>query len=184
MKNVSKAAMIAAKILELLHWIGGIVMIGLLVCTFAAKDWLVNLIGSSILEGDTMLKVYGFEIAGADGNGTVLMSAVTMFSIAGALILPLMAMILRNVYLIIKKSESGTPFQKDNLRMVKEIGIFYILIPLISLTLSYIARLFVGVDFTETSADFDGFITGIVVLCLTQVFARGIELEKDVDGLL
>ena len=29
-----------------------------------------------------------------------------------------------------------------------------------------------------------GIIMGIIVLCLTQVFVRGAEMEKDVDGLV
>ncbi len=184
MEKMNKAAMAAAKIAELLHWIGGATMLGLFICSFAAPDWLLEALGSAIRGGDGTLKVYSFEISGTDSSGTVMMSAVTMFAIAGALLLPLMAMVFRNVYLIIKKSKNSTPFQKDNVRMVKEIGIFYVSMPLVGLTLSYIAKLVIGVDLVETGADLDGFMTGLVVLCLTQVFSRGLKLEEDVDGLL
>ena len=36
----------------------------------------------------------------------------------------------------------------------------------------------------EMSVDLDGFVMGILVLFLTQIFKRGIELQNDVDGLL
>ena len=50
--------------------------------------------------------------------------------------------------------------------------------------MSVIARLVIGVEVAEISNSFEGFVIGIVVLCITQFFAHGIELEKDVDGLL
>lgn len=57
-------------------------------------------------------------------------------------------------------------------------------IPVVGLIMSMIIRLAVGVDAVEISIHMDGFIMGIIVLCLTQFFAHGAELEKDVDGLL
>ena len=86
--------------------------------------------------------------------------------------------------LIIKKSEGTTPFQPDNVRMFREIGIFSIAVPVVGFVMSVIARIVIGVENAEIYNGFEGFVIGIVVLCITQFFAQGIELEKDVDGLL
>ena len=94
------------------------------------------------------------------------------------------AMIFRNLHLIFKKSENSTPFQKDNVRMMREIGIFAIAIPVIGFIMSVITRLVCGVDFAEISIDMGGISMGIIVLCFSQFFAHGVELENDVDGLL
>ena len=108
-----------------------------------------------------------------------------VFNVNGAvLILALMAMIFRNLNLIIKKSEGTTPFQPDNVRMFREIGIFSIAVPVVGLIMSIITRLVLGAEAAEVSNNFSGLVIGIVVLCITQFFAHGIELEKDVDGLL
>jgi len=40
------------------------------------------------------------------------------------------------------------------------------------------------VDFAEISIDMGGISMGIIVLCFSQFFAHGVELENDVDGLL
>lgn len=50
--------------------------------------------------------------------------------------------------------------------------------------MSIIARIVLGVDDVETSVNMYGFTMGVIVLCLTQFFVRGAELEKDVEGLL
>lgn len=68
--------------------------------------------------------------------------------------------------------------------MMREIGIFAIAVPVIGLTMSTIARLVLGVDHVETSVNMSGIFMGIIVLCLTQFFVHGSELEEDVDGLL
>ena len=85
---------------------------------------------------------------------------------------------------IFKNSENNTPFQKNNIRIMKEIGIFSIAVPMIGLIMSIIVRLVTGVETAEISIDMSGIFMGIVVLCLTQYFVHGANLEKDVDGLL
>ena len=59
-----------------------------------------------------------------------------------------------------------------------------IALPIIGLIMSITIRIVVGAEATEASIDFGGFIIGTIVLCLTQFFVHGAELEKDVDGLL
>ena len=62
--------------------------------------------------------------------------------------------------------------------------IFAISIPLAGLALSTVCRLILGTDTVETSVRLYGFSMGLVILCLTQFFARGVELEQDVEGLV
>ena len=68
--------------------------------------------------------------------------------------------------------------------MMREIGIFTIAIPVIGFIMSVLARLVMGSDVAEISIDMGGIFMGIVVLCFTQFFAHGVELENDVDGLV
>ena len=81
-------------------------------------------------------------------------------------------------------SKGATPFQHDITRMVREIGIFYISVPVIGLIMSVIARMVIGYETAEISMSLSGLISGILILCLSQVFSYGMELQKDVDGLL
>lgn len=130
------------------------------------------------------IEVYGFEVNAPVVNGNVDMTTFFLFGIVAVIILVLIAMVFRNMHLIFKKSENGTPFQKDNVRMLKEIGVFSIAVPIVGLIMSAIIRLVVGIEATEASANMSGIFMGIIVLCLTQYFVYGTELEKDVDGLL
>ncbi|MEE0839797.1 MAG: DUF2975 domain-containing protein, partial [Acutalibacteraceae bacterium] len=128
--------------------------------------------------------VYGFEVNAPVINGNVDMTSFMIFGIGAFIILAVVAMVFRNLYLIFKKSENATPFQKDNIRMMREIGYFSIAVPVIGLIMSIFVRLVTGVETAEVSIDTTGILMGIIVLCLTQFFIRGAELEKDVDGLL
>ena len=112
------------------------------------------------------------------------MTCFMLFGIGAIIILSVMAMVFRNLHLILKKSQNATPFQTDNIRMMREIGIFAIAVPVIGLIMSTIVRLVTGVETAEISIDTAGIFMGIIVLCLTQFFVHGAELEKDVDGLL
>lgn len=190
MKNkntLNKISMYIAKTAEIIHWIGAILAIALLVCAFAAKDILSGI----VLGGNTEISCYGFNISVLGNDGSFCVGAFVMFAIAAAVTLSLFAMVFRNAYLILKTAEGktwfakgSTPFQKDIVRMLKEIGIFLIAVPVTGLIISIIACAVIGSEAAEISVRFDGIIIGLLVLCLSNFFAYGSELQKDVDGLL
>ena len=184
MKSISKITKIITKIAEVAHWVGAGLMAAVAICSFAAPQWLGFFVDAAAAEKGEGLSVYGFEVIINASAGKPNMTAFCLFAVGSVLLLSLMAMVFRNLYLIVKKSEGSTPFQKDNVRMLKEIGIFAVSVPIVGLIMSIILRLAVGVDTVETSINLDGFFMGVLLLCLTQFFAYGAELEKDVDGLL
>ena len=119
------------------------------------------------------------------------MAAFVIFFIMMALTLALMAMCARNIHLIFKTSagktwfsRGETPFQPDNVRMVREIGIFMIAIPAVQFILSVVARVALGPDMVESGIGMEKLFTGLVILALSQYFAYGMQLQNDVDGLL
>lgn len=184
MKGINKLAKVVTKVLEVTHWIAMALMLAAAICSSAAPQWMGYFVGLDTTGQSVELSSYGFEIIAPISDGRVDAKTFVLFAIGAIIIFSLVAMIFRNLYLIIKKSEETTPFQKDNVRMMREIGIFSIAMPVIGLVMSVIARLVLGPEAAEVSNSMEGFIMGIIVLCLTQFFAHGVELEKDVDGLL
>ena len=185
MNNFNKLGKIITKILEVFHWVGVGIMIAAIICAIVSPDLVSKFVEFDVKENYGVdMSIYGFEVHTNLKDGAIDKLTFVLFGIGAVLILSLVAMIFRNLYLIIKKSENSTPFVKDNARMVKEIGIFSISIPIVGLIMSIIIRLAIGPDAVEISTNLSGIAMGIIVLCLTQFFIYGIKLEKDVDGLL
>ncbi len=184
MRTISRITRIVSKILEVTHWVGTVLMAAIAVCAAAAPQGLKYLMDVEGLRAEQEVAAYGFEINMRGAAGEINMTTLCLFAVAGVLIFSLMAMVFRNLYLIIKKSEGASPFQKDNIRMLREIGIFSVAVPVIELVMSGIIRLAVGVEGLETSVSMNGIFMALLVLCLTEFFAYGAQLEKDMDGLL
>lgn len=184
MKNISRITRTVTKILEVGHWVGAALMAAVAVCAAAVPQGLRYFMDMKAFEAEREISAYGFEITMRNAAGEISMTALCLFAVAGVLIFSLMAMVFRNFFLIVKKSESASPFQKDNIRMMREIGIFSVSVPVIGLIMSVVIRLAVGIDGVETSVSLDGFVMAVLVFCLTQFFSYGAKLEKDVDGLL
>lgn len=180
-KKLDKVVTVLAKLTEIAHWIGAVSMVVGLVLTLVMGSDAVRFTSQDF---GAHLATYGFEVEIISAAGEVNLAALRLFLVGSAVILSLMAMVFRNVYLIMKRSEHDTPFQKDNVRMVREIGIFLLAVPLMGLLLNVLLRLMLGVDAVETSEDLSSLLIGLVVLCLSRIFAQGMELEADVDGLL
>ena len=111
--------------------------------------------------------------------------------VTSAIVCVLAAMISRNVYLIFKTSvgetwfsKGSTPFQLDNIHMVREIGIFAISILVVELVISIIAGVVLGPDCVEMSVNTTGVFFGLVALALSRYFSYGAELQSEVDGLV
>lgn len=184
-KFIANIAKIVTKIVEVFQWVGTALMLAATVCALINPEWIKYFVGYEAKECcGANLSVYGFELQAAVTDGQIDMTAFFLFGIGATLILALMAMIFRNLHLIIKKSDGTTPFQPDNVRMLREIGIFSIAVPVVGFVMGVVARIVIGAEIAEISNSFEGFVIGIVVLCITQFFAQGIELEKDVDGLV
>ena len=58
------------------------------------------------------------------------------------------------------------------------------MIPVIGFIMSLIARIFIGVDSCETSVQIVGVAMGIAMICFSEIFAYGIKLEEEVEGLV
>lgn len=188
-RNISKITKIISKAFEILFLFGSATMIAAAVLSFVIPEKFGNFLLESV--GNGTIATNGFEIAIADQNGNLIPGAVKIFAFAGIFTMLCMTMIFRNIYLIIQTcegktwfSKGKTPFQKDVVRMVKEIGIFSIMIPFIGFVMSLIARISLGVDSCETSVQIVGVAMGIAMICFSEIFAYGIKLEEEVEGLV
>lgn len=191
MKKMNKAIMIIAKIAEVLNWVGAAVMLVCTIIVSCKKTGFLNVLEQINEEPITEMTISGFSISVLNNTGSYSITALIIFFIVGIISALTMAMIFRNCYLILRTTEGKTwfakgetPFQPDNIRMVREIGIFSIALPVIQIIISIIARIIIGVDNVEIGVQFTGFVFGLVALCLSQYFSYGAELESDVEGLV
>ena len=175
MKNIQKFGTVATKIVEILYWasialvVVGIVMLAitpLIITPEEFNDLMIN------------LELEGYE------NGKINISFVLLGGLCVILIAIANALVFRNLHLIFKRSANTTPFQQENVRLMRQIGLFTISVPIIQLIMSILLRVVTGVEDVEINLDLTNIVMGIIVLCLTQFFAHGVELENDVDGLV
>ncbi|WP_296662215.1 hypothetical protein [Treponema sp. UBA753] len=188
-KNFNMLAKTISKFFEIVFFVCSALMVISAVLSFARPHLLASFLLANIDNGT--IATNGFQIMIEAPNGEPILGAVRIFTFAGIFTMLCMAMIFRNIYLIIKTCEGRTwftkgktPFQKDVVRMVREIGIFSIMIPMTGLVLSLIARISLGSDFCETSVQIVGIAMGIAMICFSRIFAYGIKLEEEVEGLI
>lgn len=189
MKGLNKAIIIISKIVEVFCWIGTGFLAVMTAVVAIGREELLRFLCS--IDGTTAeVDFFDVSISIMDENGKQIAAAMIVAFIGALIACVLTAMIFRNLNLIFKTAEGktkfskgATPFQPDNIRMVREIGIFLIAIPIVEVIVSTIAQIIVG---TNIDADFNmiNILMGLVVLALSQYFAYGMELQNEVDGLL
>lgn len=170
---------IVAKTCEIIFWLGEAICILAFIILIIAKEKIGDLLQTGLDGGE--MTITGFSINLFDSDGTLIMPAIVLLFIDGIISAGLTAMIFRNIYLILKKER---PFCSNNVRMVREIGIFAISQPIVGIILSIIGSLIVSADELDIAVNVSGIVFGIAMLCLSQYFAYGAELEKDVEGLV
>lgn len=190
MTRLTKVVTVFAKIGEVGAIVGCVlsaILVG--ICATGHLD-LVHYLATAD-ETSTELSVNDFSLLVADPAGNPVPAAFTLIFITAFLVIGLAGMICRNVGLIFKTaegrtkfSEGKTPFQPNNIRMVKEIGYFLIAIPAVELIMSIIANIVLGSAMVVGSVSLGTVFVALVVIALSQYFAYGMELEEDVEGLL
>lgn len=179
--KLNKAAKMLAKICEVLCWIMEVLIVVFFIILVSMKDTALEFIQSGLDNGDLIMATTNFNII--DGNGELSVGAIKVALAFGVIAFIFIAMMFRNVYLILKKCEQESPFAKDNVRMVREIGIFAIVIPVIEIIVS-LAGLVSGIEGVAVTVNLIPTVFGTIILCLSQIFAYGASLENDVDGLV
>lgn len=176
--KLMKVTTVFAKIVEIGLWMSDAALVLFLIGSIFFKD----MIKESFMKGldDGTFEIAGFETKLIDSTGSINTAALLFAIIAGIVAVGFTAMIFRNITLIFK---SETPFCADNVRMVREIGIFAICIPAFQIILS-IATTIALHAYAEIAVDLKTVLFGFVVLCLSQYFQYGASLEKDMDGLI
>ena len=121
------------------------------------------------------------DITGPDGE--LVMGSYMLYTAAGTVELALTALVFRRIWQIIKLSWASTPFQRPVVDKVKQIGWLFIASPLVTMVVGLVNFLIRWPNIS-VKVDVSDIITGVIVLALSQVFAYGVKLEDDVEGLL
>ena len=188
-ETLKKTATVISKVGEILHWVGAGMVAAILIGMMAGHNELMYYL-TSYKESDTYISSGDFSAELAGLTPEKLMKLLAIFFVSLLITLVLKAMIFRNIHLSFKTaagetkfSKGATPFQPDVIRMIREIGIFSIAIPIVNFITSIAGRIVVGSD-ADMSVGFGGIAMGIVVLCLSQFFEYGAELQKETEGLV
>ncbi len=187
-EKLNKAAKIISRIFEICLWVAAGMLTLLLIVYLFAEPYLNHLMS---LEGDVRFMIYSESATIVDVSGQIIRPAFISTLLTGIAATVLTAMIFRNICLIFKTtagetkfSKGKTPFQPDNVRMLREIGLFAIAQPIIQFIIEFITSIFAGSDAVDSVLSLSGVFIGILLLCLSQFFAYGVELQSEQDGLL
>ena len=181
MASIEKVTMVISKILQVCFIIGAVGMVILGIFSFVSKP--EDIIDDRLIQfGSVAISTYGCTLEdAAKVQGVTYILSFFYFA--------LMAMIFRNVYLIVKTAEGdtwfskgATPFQPDNVRMVREIGIFLIMIYVVGLVIN--AAAYITCQDIEGSVTMMPLVFGIIVICLSKMFEYGQKLQEEEDGLI
>lgn len=188
-KVINKIIIVFSKIFEVCCWIGSAAILAMTIFLAVGKPMLIGLI-SDIDVNTTNIELFGAKIESAQGFVESAYPAFIVFFISGIVVCACMAKVFRNVNLIFKTtmgktkfSEGPTPFQKVNVRMIREIGILLVALPIVQLIFAAISSA-ISHGAVSADANLSFILVGLVVLALSQFFAYGVKLQQDVDGLV
>ncbi len=186
MKGKAKAGYVLARIAEVLMWISAV---------FMALGFLVGVVAPEAITVTSGAGAAGWNVAvplasGALGrmditgpDGELMMGSYMLYTATGVIELALTALAFRRIWQIIKLSWGSTPFQRPVVKKVKQIGWLFIAAPLVAVAAS-LANLVISWPKLSITVDVSSIITGVIVLALSQIFAYGVKLEDDMEGLL
>ncbi len=169
-----KAGKIITLVAEIVGIVGSLLCLAMVVMALVNPGWLLD---------NGTLTVNGIEVSKPlelIENPSVPLAIVFL---AGVVAMGLAALMFHRMRGIIVETMAGKPFQPCTVKWMRQIGYCAVSMPLVSIVMSLGAML-LKVDGIFAEVDFSGIMMGVLVLCLTQVFAYGLELQKDVDGLL
>ena len=182
--NLRKVTAVLSKVIEVISWFGVAMTIMATIAFTVAKDQIVEAYDKGYLTASNI------TVSGTANNSpewmmnTILDGGAVFVFAPVAIMLVLTALIFRNVFNIFKASNEASPFSMENVKRIRNIGFYTIAIPICKVICSIICLAVVKSGNYALSVELSEVVFGLVALCLSQYFAYGAELQKDVDGLL
>lgn len=174
-KTVSRVLQVIMIVAAISCLIGGVIVY------FALSDGVIELIKQNIANGNLKISELGVSLHEL-GDARV---AGVFGCLYGFVCTSLGSIIFRNIYKVFKNiDDNATPFTRENVKLVKYIGIYSIIAPFVGGVMGAIMNLAVKNPNITISLDGTSLFMGFVVLCLSQLFAYGVELEDEVEGLV
>ncbi len=189
MKTINKIAIIGTKCSEVFFWLMSAGSALILVISFVARDFVLNLVNGNYNLEFTINDVKKEEIFSVNTDYTL--ATISIFLALTMVIMILYALVFRNSYFILKKANNSAsnldeyaPFQSDIVERLKKIG--YILISVSIINFIAIIVLSFSISKGNIVFEFDMIVAfmGVLVLSLAEFFKHGVKLQQDVDGLL
>ena len=188
MADIYKITEVIAKVLQILYVIAAVATLvgGLIMIAIGLTDLdMEKFMGDS----DSMINTWGMAISTAMVSSDDIVKVLGAALIVSSILYLLATMIFRNIYLIVRTARGGTwfskgetPFQDDNIRMVREIGIFLIAMYIVQLVGTGIVHLVAS--HVESSTSMMVLFLGIIMICLSKIFEYGKGLEETQEGLI
>lgn len=136
-----------------------------------------------MLERNGELRLAAFAKLGITVDDIKLYEIITMVSGLPTMLISVAEF--RNIRLILDSAIAGKPFVSSTVRSLRWIGCCVIVETLMG-ELVYSAYIYLCGYNTPVpnTISISGFVTGLLILCLAQAFAYGVQLQQDSDGLL
>ncbi len=182
--KLRKVTAFLAKFIEVIGWLGAAMMIIATVALTLGKEQIMAAYQSGTLTAGNI------TVTGTVNNNPEWMMDVVgrggaMFIfIPLAILCVLTALIFRNVYMIFKASNVASPFSMENVKRIRNIGIYAVALPIVKVVAGIVCFAVMKNGDYALSVELSEVVFGLVALCLSQYFAYGAELQSDVDGLL
>ena len=178
MKWVGKTAYVLSRICEVLLWAATALVVVSILLAFFSAGW----VEKAYMDGTLTIDQTQVWLAPINADGTLNTTVLGCFLLLITPMIVLLAMVFHEICGAIKLTRSGSPFQPAVVHKVRRIGYFFAASVVVGIVLELVGAIFSGSS--EWVIDFTDVVTAFIILWLTQVFAYGAELQKDVDGLL
>lgn len=161
-------AYVGLRILIVLNWIYGAVVLAILVGMFAAEQWLMTALG----------------IPPSAQSGPLIMG-MRAIAVLGLVAVPLNLAVLRRLVAMVQTVRAGDPFVAANANRLQAIAWFLLGQQMLSLVIGLIGKYVATLGHPlhlDASFSPSGWLAVILTFVLARVFAEGTRMREDLEG--
>lgn len=180
----TKAAIVVTKIIEVLYIIASAALLLGIILVLTGRTSLMVEPGRPI-----SVEIWGMTFAPSNvelyaPGGEVNLAGLVICMVYGSVIAGLFALGFHNIHKVLSRSQEETPFRWDNVRLLRRSGFLFLGTIIVESVFGLIALIFTRYMSISIDMELNGVIIGILVLCLSQIFAQGVQMQEDIDGLV
>lgn len=181
----TNAAMVVCGIFQVFHAISAVLLVVAAIHVIISPDSITSGNGQPISVAMFGMNVSLSDVAAFSDWGAATVPGVVVYLLSGCARAVMLVKAYGNIRGVLDYSRTQPPFRWENVEKLREAGALFLATYAVHIAYALLSLIFgFGAVSVYVNLNLDNLVIGIIILCVSELFAQSVKMQEDVENLV